>query len=343
MSEQIIGRTLARGVNKLLGRRLRAGYAGCFALIFGRRGSAALPINWRRLSPRYDICVLIQPAAIRLHHVHRAAGPVVVAGKIKRPVRAAIAQLPRLAGTVRIVGGEPEAGCRFRRIIQHDAVVDGQGWKTKQMHDGGAADWHGADQLPRHAFLMPPGYGQDHPPVAPQNIGLPRSAADAFERPLPSLAEGTQRIVTRHHHAPGFGADAARTARNHLARDPAAGLFIRHRSRGVEPRVVKELPRRARQDKTAVRVRRRRNVAPGNHLLRCGVEPVFPDQLVGKRESVPVKFKLARRRCGRGIHARTSIGFEPAKGNPAGERGAFHFPGISRSSQKANPQYAGGK
>jgi len=45
-------------VNKLLGRRLRAGFAGRFAQIFGRRGSAALPTNWKRLLPHYEICGL---------------------------------------------------------------------------------------------------------------------------------------------------------------------------------------------------------------------------------------------------------------------------------------------
>ena len=49
-----------RGQAWLLGRIFRSlvGRSCRFALIFGRRGSAALPTNWRRYSPRYEICGL---------------------------------------------------------------------------------------------------------------------------------------------------------------------------------------------------------------------------------------------------------------------------------------------
>jgi high affinity Mn2+ porin len=60
-------------VNKLLGRRLRAGFAGCFALIFGRRGSAALPTNWRRHSPVHEICGLAAVGAVLIPALTAAA------------------------------------------------------------------------------------------------------------------------------------------------------------------------------------------------------------------------------------------------------------------------------
>ena len=55
-------RSLARIFRSLAGRSCRRNWivdarsAGCFALIFGRRASTALPTNWKRLSPHYEKC-----------------------------------------------------------------------------------------------------------------------------------------------------------------------------------------------------------------------------------------------------------------------------------------------
>jgi hypothetical protein len=43
-----------------------ARFAGCFALIFGRRGSTALPKNWKRLSPHHEIRGLANYGRARL-------------------------------------------------------------------------------------------------------------------------------------------------------------------------------------------------------------------------------------------------------------------------------------
>jgi hypothetical protein len=51
-----------------------ARFAGCFALIFGRRGSTALPTNWKRLSPRCEISGLGPFGLPQMGHYNNASG-----------------------------------------------------------------------------------------------------------------------------------------------------------------------------------------------------------------------------------------------------------------------------
>ena len=62
---------------------------------------------------------------------------------------------------------------------------------------------------------------------------------------------------------------------------------------GIKPRVIKKLPRRARQDKTMKRVVGLRFPPAESGFAGRGIELVGPQQSIGKGEGVAPKFKAS--------------------------------------------------
>ena len=112
--------------------------------------------------------------------------------KLKSLVRAAVNQLGWLARLIGIISGKEDLRFRFLMAKQHDPMIDRHMGKAHQVDNGNRPRPKGFEQLLRNVSLMPPRNGKNHPPMAAQGVGLPRSPALRFDQSFLSLAEGAQ-------------------------------------------------------------------------------------------------------------------------------------------------------
>ena len=188
--------------------------------------------------------------------------------------------------------------------------------KAEKMRDDRPALRDRPRQLRGHFLLMPARNRQDHPPVAAQDIRLPHSAAIGLQRRRLLPAEVPQRIVARHDDAFRFGAGHPRDCAALPPEPVRDSVFLpppaarRQTARGKKTAA----PNAPSQNNGGCR-----SAASGgagkSAFAAAGSRTVFPDQFIGVGKRVPVKLEAARRRCGRGNHAWTSIGFQLTKGN----------------------------
>src|SRR5450432_3108351 len=121
-----------------------------------------------------------------------------------------------MGGNVWIVGFEFDVLLRLGEVKQHDSVIDGEAWKTEQMHEGYAALAKRAFQLFRDAILKLSPDRKKHAPMAAQKIGFPGRSAFCREQLFIRLAERTQAVAAGNHEAFRFRAGPAWIAGNNF-------------------------------------------------------------------------------------------------------------------------------
>ena len=227
--------------------------------------------------------------------VQRAAGPAGVWFQKKSPRCPVKRELFRRFRIVRVIGFKFPAASGFRYVEQDDAMIDGHRRKFHQMKNGQTILFERGDQSSSGARLVRPGKGKSHAPVAPQKIRAPRAAALGFQKCFLRPAELAQTDEAGNDNSFFRRARLARIACQDGANEPPVNFI----GRGIlicgKPRVIKKLPRHAREGKTAVGVIRFWLAPAKSHFARGRVTVIGPDELIGKGKTVAHEIEAAWR------------------------------------------------
>ena len=163
------------------------------------------------------------------------------------------------------------------------------------------------DQFSGSARLVRAGKRRDHPPMAPQKIRAPRAAARGLQKFFVRVAEFAQTGKAGKDDLIFRFARYSWIAGDHGGNSLLVNFIGRHGLTRNKPRVIKKLPRHARERKTAVGVFWFRMACAKNTFAGGRVQPVFPHEFIRKGKTVARKFKTAR---GRGGFFRISAGHQ---------------------------------
>ncbi len=213
--------------------------------------------------------------------------------KKKSPRRPVECEPLRFFGIVRVVGFKFPAASGFRRAEQNDAMIDGQRRKFHQMNDGQAIFFKRGGQCRSGARLVRAGKRENHTPVASQKIRAPRAAAFNLQKIFLRPAEFPQTCKAGNDNLfVGFAGNSW-VAGNDGANELLIDFIGRNRPVRRKPRVVKKLPRHAREGEATMGVFRFRVARTQSPFARRRVHLVFPHQFVRKGEAVAREFETS--------------------------------------------------
>lgn len=192
---------------------------------------------------------------------------------------------------IRIVRGEINPILRFHGIKQNHPVINGQGGEGDEVNDGRKAVFNAGEQFGGGTVLVRARDGEDHAPMAAQDVRAPGPAAFSLQELFFGGAEFTEAsgsgdddgIYRRHPRVPG----------NDLPDQAAVGVVAGDLLSAIETGMIEELPGGAGEDETAMGVGGGGFALAKGHRARRGIELIFPQQFIGEGEGIVREIKTA--------------------------------------------------
>ena len=175
-------------------------------------------------------------------------------------------------------------------------MVDGEARETDDVDNLGTILLDVGKQLIGGAPLVAASERKNGSPVAALEVALPRAAAFALKDFSVITAESAEIWVAGDHDFIAVGRRFSRAVGENATNDRRVVCCFWQC--GIEARMIEELPGSANDDETMMAVCRRRFAFGSDDFLRNGIEAIFPDELVGVRESVSLKIEGT---AGRGL------------------------------------------